>query len=67
MFSDTVMFIMEYAIVDSLGRSKEWLYAGMTTDPDRVRACRAEIEAANTPRTVEFRASRYSHAHGNNA
>lgn len=67
MFSDKVMFIMEYAIVDSLGRAKEWKFAGLTTDADAVRARRAELEAANTAQSLEFRVSRYSHAFGKNA
>lgn len=67
MISDTVMFIMEYAVVDSLGRAKEWRFAGLTTDPNRVRARRTELLAANTAQNLEFRVSRYSHAHGKNA
>ena len=67
MIDSTVMFIMEYAVVDKLGRSKGWYYAGVTKDPERARSLRAQIIAENAPRTVEFRASRYSHALGNNA
>jgi hypothetical protein len=67
MIDDTVMFIMEYAVVDSLGRSKGWHYAGVTTDAERARTLREAIIAENAPRKVEFRASRYSHALGNNA
>lgn len=69
MIDSTVFHIMEYQPIDSLGRGKEWLYAGIARSEDGVTERMKEL-ADNWDKKgkkISFRSHRYSHAHGKNA
>jgi hypothetical protein len=63
----STFYIVEYAPRDSLGRTRDWCYWGMTADTDRITEMRDEIESYYQPNNVEIRVHPYNHAHGNNA
>jgi hypothetical protein len=69
MISDQVFHIMEYQTIDSLGRGKEWLYAGIADSEDAVTVRFKSLteEWAKKSKKIAFRSHRYSHAHGKNA
>lgn len=62
-----VFWILEYQTVDSLGRGKEWKYAGIGRDEQHVQQREQEIRAQLAGKDVAFRAHRYSHQLGKNA
>ena len=69
MIDQSVFHIMEYQPIDSLGRGKEWLYAGIARTEDAVTARMAELAEtwAKKGKKISFRSHRYSHAQGKNA
>jgi hypothetical protein len=69
MIDQKVVHIMEYQPIDSLGRGKEWLYAGIAQTEDAVTARMKELadQWDKKGKKISFRSHRYSHAHGKNA
>jgi hypothetical protein len=62
-----VFWILEYQTIDSLGRGKEWKYAGIGSDEQQVQQREAAIRQQLAGKDVAFRAHRYSHQLGKNA
>jgi hypothetical protein len=62
-----VFWILEYQTIDSLGRGKEWKYAGIGGDEQQVAQREVEIRQSLAGKDVAFRAHRYSHQLGKNA
>jgi len=69
MIDSTVFHIMEFQPIDSLGRGKEWLYAGIARSEDEVTDRMRELAEVWSKRgkKISFRSHRYSHALGKNA
>lgn len=69
MIDSTVFHIMEFQPIDSLGRGKAWLYAGVARSEDEVTDRLLELTEVwgNKGKKISFRSHRYSHAHGKNA
>jgi hypothetical protein len=69
MIDSSLLHIMEYQPIDSLGRGKAWLYAGIARSEDAVTVRMKELADhwEKKGKKISFRSHRYSHAHGKNA
>lgn len=63
---NALIWICEYAVLDSMGRNKGWQYGGIASTESEISKIKEKI-ASETSKNIEFRAHRYSHAHGKNA
>lgn len=63
-FSTEPFLILEYQTIDSLGRGKEWLFAGIARTQAEVAERRQEIELKLKGRDYKMRQHQYSHGFG---
>lgn len=64
LFSTQPFFILEYQTIDSLGRGKEWLSAGIARNQDEIEAKRSELQAGLKGKKFNLRSHPYSHGLG---
>lgn len=63
-FSTEPFWILEYQTVDSLGRGKEWLFAGIARNSDEIGERKREVCAKVKGKPFNIRQHQYSHGFG---